>query len=211
MIPKISSHELNNVFKEASDKLNTIKDDIDSTKSDIQKKLKIIEYESEYIEYELEKISKSSSTSSDDSSIFVMPNLTLSTLCNYYGCTIMPSFKTTPVNLFNIITSTGEAFYRDVVNVTINNTTNDDYKGILKHDSISGKELLFEEMSSSSTIITMILDTTKAIGSSLFNMIEFDAFLNGSYTIEYIRIYTQANNTNYVEYTNYNLSDLLDE
>ena len=37
--------------------------------------------------------------------------------------------------------------------------------------------------------ISITLDKTKTLGNSLFNMIEFDMFLNGSYTIEYKTLY----------------------
>lgn len=207
MIPKITSHEFNKIFNDANTKLEDMKSDINFIKKDMEKKLKILRYDFEFNQYTLMNLSniKTLSDRNTETNIFSTIYEPLSTSYDKYGCTITPKFKNTPVNLFNIISSsTGEAFYRDVIEVTVNNNKRDDCIDILKHDTILDKELFFEELNSDDKefVLSFTIDTTKVLGTTLFNMIELDMFLNGSYTIDYIRIY-ESNYINYKEYTGY--------
>lgn len=217
MIPKMTSHELNNILNEANSKLSEVITDVKHIKSDMSKKLKILRYESEYIEHkmaDLKRVHKETSKPSvpgQNTKTFVLPNQSLSNSYEQYGCTITPKFKNVPVNIFNILTTaTGEAFYRDIAEVAINGIVKEEYKNILKHDSLKDKDLFFEEIDGDnpSMNICITLDKTKTLGNSLFNMIEFDMFLNGSYTIEYIKLFTEdiINNdetsSKYDEFTN---------
>ena len=217
MIPKMTSHELNNILIEANSKLSGVITDIKYIKNDMSKKLKILRYESEYIEHQMESLKKTHketskpSVAGQNTKVFVLPNPSLTKSYEQYGCTITPKFKNIPVNVFNIMTTaTNEAFYRDIAEVAINNVVKEEYKNILKHDSLSDKDLFFEEIDGDapSMNISITLDKTKTLGNSLFNMIEFDMFLNGSYTIEYIRLFTEdiINNEDisnkYDEFTN---------
>lgn len=200
MIPKMTSHELNNILNNTNAKLDGVITDVKNIKNDISKKLKILRYESEYIETQMSEIrlihneSSKPGSQGSDMRIFATPDKKLSSAYEQYGCTITPKFKNMPVNVFNILaTATGEAFYRDIAEVAVNNVVRNEYKSILKHDSLSDKELFFEEIDGEnpSMDISITLDKTKTLGNSLFNMIEIDTFLNGSYLIEYIRIYTE--------------------
>lgn len=211
MIPQMTSHDFNNILTNANQKLENVLEEVDSIKSDISKKLKIIRYESEYIEDQMQQLTIAHKNSSDVcvngelKSNFVTFDSLLSDGFMQYGCTSTPKFKNQPLNVFNILaTATGDAFYRDIVEVSINDVVKEEYKNILKHDSIQDKALFFEEMSSKdpSIKLTMTLDKSKTIGSSSFNVIEFDPFLNGAYTIDYIRIYPQ-NNVEFEEFTQY--------
>jgi hypothetical protein len=217
MIPRMTSHELNNILIEANSKLSGVITDIKYLKNDMSKKLKILRYESEYMEYQmadLKRIHKETSKPSvpgQNNKVFVLPDQSLSNSYEQYGCTITPKFKSVPVNVFNIMTTaTSEAFYRDIAEVSINNVVKEEYKNILKHDSLKEKELFFEEIDGDNPAmnISIVLDKTKVLGNSLFNMIELDMFLNGSYTIEYIRLFTEdvVNNdeitSKYDEFTN---------
>lgn len=210
MIPKMTSHELNNILDNANSTLSDINSDVKNIKSDITKKMKIMRYEFEYISYEINNIKNifnNSGGGSVDGEVinkFVLPDNSLSDSFEQYGCTSTPKFKSMPTNVFNIISpSTGEAFYRDIAEVAINDVVKDEYKGILMHDNLQDKELFFDEITSDKPElkISIILDSTKTLGNTYFNMIEFDTFLNGSFDIDYIRIYTDT--AVYDEYTSY--------
>lgn len=210
MIPKMTSHELNNILDNANTTLNNINSDIKNIKNNISKKMKIMRYEYEYLSSEIinmENIKNNSHIGTIEGSIidkFVLPDNLLSNSFEKYGCTSTPKFKNAPSNVFNIIVpATGEAFYRDIAEVAINNIVKDDYKSILMHDNISYKDLFFDEISSDNPElkISITLDSTKTLGNTYFNMIELDTFLNGSFDINYIKIYTDTDV--YDEYNSY--------
>ena len=208
MIQMMTSHEFNEILNTANNKLDNVINDIKTIKKDISKKLKIMRYESEFIEHQMSELSTihketiKPSESGDIMKIFTLLSPELSDKYEQYGSTASPRFKSAPVNIFNIMaTATGEAFYRDIAEVSINGVVKEEYKGILKHDNAPDKEFFFEEINGDNPEIIMqiSLDTTKTLGSSSFNVIEFDPFLNGSYTIKYIKIYSKGD-----KYTEYN-------
>ena len=56
MIPKITSHELNNILINANEKLDNLVLSIKDCKEDIAQKLKIMRYEAAYIEDKIKEI-----------------------------------------------------------------------------------------------------------------------------------------------------------
>ena len=211
MIPKMTSHELNNILLTANEKVESVIDEVKTIKKDIVKKLQIARCETEYIEQQMEEIKlihKETNTNPElagITKIFTMPSSEPSDTYERYGCTFIPKFKSSPVNVFNIMaTATGEAFFRDMAEVSINGTAREEYKDILKHDSLKDKELFFESIEGDNPeiILSVNLDRTKVFGTCNFNMIEFDPFLSGAYDIEYIRIYSQEGDK-YEEYTGF--------
>lgn len=211
MIPKMTSHELNNILLSANKKVESVIEEVKTIKKDIVKKLQIARCETEYIEHQMEELKTIHSETNKPSDLtgvtklFTMPDGEPSNTYEKYGCTFTPKFKAAPVNVFNIMaTATGEAFFRDMAEVSINGTIREEYKDILKHDSLTNKELFFESIDGDNpeAIISIKLDNTKTFGPCNFNMIEFDPFLSGSYDIEYIRIYAQEKE-NYDEYTGF--------
>lgn len=211
MIQKMTSHELNGILENANNKLEQVITDVKTIKSNINKRLKIMNCEAGYIEQQMEHLATvhkemlNPAEPGEFRQVFTLFDADLSAKFEKYGCTITPALKTTPTNVFNILaTATGEAFFRDIAEVAINGVVKDEYKDILKHDAINNKEIFFEELTDKDPAlnISITLDKTKTIGTSLFNMIEFDPFLNGAYTIEYIRIYPQ-NMEEYEEYANF--------
>ena len=180
MIPKMTSHELNNILNNANDKLTDLINDVDYMKKDISKKLKIMKYESDFMGQQMADLKtmrrNTRSDNNEDIKIFVLPDDNLSSDYSKFGCTITPKFKNIPSNLFNILTTaTNEAFFRDIAEVAINGIVKEEYKNILKHDSLNDKELFFEELPGNNQVmdIKITLDKTKTLGSSMFNMIEF--------------------------------------
>lgn len=211
MIPEMTSHELNKILVNANDKLSYILNEVNVIKNDIFKKMAIMRYESEYNQYELVKLLNNSYNTSGATSGDIINKFTLFTpefgnTFEVYGSTATPSFIMNPFNVFNILaTATGEAFYRDIAEVAINGIIKDEYKDILKHDNIIDKSIYFVEVTDEVPTINLSIkiDTTKTLGNSMFNVIEFDPFFSGSYTINSIKIYSQENNDTYEEYTGY--------
>lgn len=209
MIPKITSHEFNDILNSANNKLNNMIEDINFIKTNISKKIKILNYESQYMSKKIKDIENTkintiiSESPGQNDSIFAYPMQEVGDFENF-GYTFCSSFKKNPINTFNILTTkTGEAFFRDIADVYINGINKDEYKNILKYDNISDKDFYFEDnFEQYKTIdITIILDKTKTIGNALFNSIELDTFLSGSYDIDYIKIYEDnSEDSKYDEY-----------
>lgn len=205
MIEKMTSNELNNILTNANNKLETLTSTIQSMKENMIQKLKILKYESEYIELNLNSIKNDEGINYSNDKIILFDE-NFSEGLNKFGCTTLAKFKNIPLNVFNIRSiETDESFYRDIADISINDVTKDEYKGILMHDNISNKKIFFDEYNENNNEvkITIKTDYTKTIGKTTFNIIEIDSFLNGSYDIKTIKIYNSQNNDFYDEITDF--------
>lgn len=204
MIEKMTSHELNNIFNNANDKLNNIIDTIKLIKNNTNKKIKILRYEAEYMENALTTLRIKSTSSSKNLTVF--DNTLAITNHSKYGCTVLPRFKKIS-NALNVVTvDTTEAFYRDIADVSVNDVTKEEYKTIFMHDNNKDKDVFFEEISedNSEFKVSISIDKTKTIGKTTFNMIELDTFFSGSFDIKSIKIYTSDNREYFDEFTEFN-------
>jgi hypothetical protein len=188
MIPKTSSQELNDILTNANEKIAEVNSKIDTIKSDLHEKLMIMKYETDYVNDCLYKLRAGTYTKDGTmkSLISVFNNK-----YDSYGSVVHASFIKEPVNVFNLkVTGTGEVFFRDDMKVTVNGQTDDKYKSILKHESLT-RDIFFEELTSPDVNITIeTLEANKMLGPTRFNMIEIDSFLNGSYDITEMNIYS---------------------
>lgn len=186
-IPKLSSQELINIMKNAQQKITDIDTKVDTMKSDISKKLQIMRYETEYVNSMMTRLQAGQYTQSADMSI--LTNVDTGKF-DTYGAVVHSQFITEPTNVFNLkVAGTGEVFFRTDVKVSVNGVQQDKYADVLKHDSLS-KEIFFDEYTSNQVTISIALDdTSKLLGPTKFNTIEFDSFLNGSYDIQKLLIY----------------------
>lgn len=198
MIEKMNSSQFNDILKNANEKLNNMTDNIKDIKLDMAVKLKIMKYEIEYLEYILKQYSSSSAINQENLSLF--DRKYNSTNNESYGITFTPVPSKNKNNVFNVITlDDGAAYFRDIMNVTINEVKDDKFKDIFKHDSISDKTIYFNEFYTNTVEMTVEIDPLKSIGVSNFNMIEIDSYLNGSFDIESIKIYV-VNKSDKIEY-----------
>lgn len=188
MIPKMNSQELNNILTNANEKIAEVNSKIDTIKSDLHTKLMIMRYETDYVNDCLYKLKSGSYTK--DGTMKSLISI-FSNKYESYGSVVHASFIKEPINVFNLkVTGTGEVFFRDDMKITVNGQTNDKYKSILKHESLP-RDIYFEEfINPDVTIIIETLEASKMLGSTRFNMIEMDSFLNGSYDITELNIYS---------------------
>lgn len=206
-IPKMSSQEFNNILKNATDKIQTISEEMTAIKNDVQKKLTVIAYEQEYLGYMNEELSFAAER--DDNFIF-LNNGKFKGLYEGYSNVVHCAYKNTPINIFNLRVSGGtQDYFRDEIKVRINDIEDDYFKNILKADTITDKEIFFEEYEASyaintredGTIVNEVNDVTtieierdeaSAIGTSKFNVIEIDPYLYRSFDIESIEVYSDG-------------------
>lgn len=204
-IKKMSSQEYNDIFKNATEKIESISNDMKAVKNDVYRKVNIIQHEQEYLGYLFEK----GMNVPDQEETFVFLNkYKYKGLYSSYSNVCHAYFKQDPINIFNLKVVNGkESYFRDEVKVNINGIEDDYFKNILKADDVKDKEIYFEEFEFKSAIkqnedgtsikevdnhstITIEVDKTKAIGTSKFNIIEIDPYLYKSFDIDAIEIYT---------------------
>lgn len=204
MIKKMSSQDFNDILENTKNKVITINNDIYKMKNDMENKIKVIKYNMEYLNSCLSQVN--SSEKKDGSFIFLNNNY--KGLYETYGDYVHAAYKTEPINLFNIIPiNTNKIYYTDEAFVSINEIQNDQFKNILKADSIENKDIFFEEYISKEEIktdentnasylakdnkinITITINKEKTYGISKFNIIEIDPYLMRSFDIETINIY----------------------
>ena len=201
MIPKMTSHDFNNILNNAAEKIENINMNIDTIKTSMQSKLKIIRYECEYLEQEFLTIDEEVKLAKNNLSLF---NKSFDNYCQFYGLTATPKFKDNCFNILNLITKEdGNAYYRDIINVSINGIEKDEYKNIFKHETIDNKEIYFDEFDVDKVTVSAVIDPTKTLANSMFNVIELDSFFNGSFDIESIKIYTDIEGSKYDEIANF--------
>ena len=178
MIPKITSHEFNNILDDANKKIEDINISIDNIKTSMYSKLKIVRYECEYIEQQMQYLESSNQSLKNSLDLF---NKSYDNNCSFYGLTATPKFKSNYFNILNLITKAdGKAYFRDIVNVTINGVEEENFKDIFKHETIENKNIYFNEFNTDTVTLSVEVDPTKVIVNSLFNVIELDSFFNGS-------------------------------
>jgi hypothetical protein len=208
-IQKMNSQDFNNIMTETQNKILEMNNNIDSIKSDMQTKLLVMNYEVDYLNSSLNKLSNSSVQ--DSSYILLDGNKhgLYSTYCN----NVLPYLRKDPVNVFNVKPINSEDIYfKDEAIVTINGIQLDDYKNIIKEDTVKSKKIYFEEfvfdsfvkqddsktsyIDNNNTItISVSIDQQKAYGINKFNMIEIDPFLMGSFDIKTINVYDSNGTT----------------
>ena len=212
MIKKMSSHDFNNILKDANNKIEDISTSISDIKNNIDKKLSIITHENEYLNHCIDsmlfKQQESIENSGNDiNSVFVLLGDNHKGLYESYSNVVHAFFKKEPLNIFNLKSVTNpKPYFRDEVLVSINGVTTDYYKNILMADNYSNKEIFFEEYSSKGEIVknslgessvekndtitlSIEVDKKKVIGVSKFNMIEIDPYLYKSFDIEKIEVF----------------------
>lgn len=108
---------------------------------------------------------------------------------NLFGSSIHQAFVKEPTNVFNFGTTTGQIFKNNAT-VRINEKLDDSYKYMLMHDTIPGKNIMFEEFDKSEITLQVEVNPDDLLGATDFNIIEMLPYLPGSYDITSIRVYT---------------------
>lgn len=188
MVNKLNSQELNEQFLNAQSKIDQYGENVQKIKTDIEKKLNILLSEIEYDKYLNEKIKENIKEENDFYSYNFIDSINKDEDNEVYGSTIHPKFiKYT--NVFNLSTiTTEEIYFRNDPVVYVNGETKEEYKDILKHDSMQ-KTLFFNKYDNDTVKIKIVMpEISKSLGSTIFNTIEIDSYLNGSYDLQSINI-----------------------
>lgn len=208
-IKKMSSQDFNDILSNTQDKILTMNSNISEIKNDMQTKLKIIEHEITYLSKSIDQLN--SSTIQDG--VYILLDNNHEGLYNTYCNNVHKYFKKTPVNMLNLKpVNSDEIYFKDEMKVAINGVENDFYKNILKEDTVSSKEIFFEEYEVNKSIKTNSLNESyvlqdnkitinissnnqKSYGINKFNVIEIDPYLMKSFDIEAINIYDSNETT----------------
>lgn len=208
MLTKLDSSELNDIFISAYDRVDKKISEYYEILDEITKKNKIITYENDYMKRTLDAYNQTEDLGNYKN---LLLRDALNTQFEKYGCTIHPKFTNTPTNVFNLKTASSDQYYfRNDADVSINDNDfdnyNEDYKDILKHDSLNKKIFFKEFYNNEITIKISLPDQSRQLGPTTFNCIEFDSFLNGSYDITSIIVGNALDETypvNLIDGSNY--------
>jgi hypothetical protein len=191
MIPKMNSKELSEILGASQESIARIEADMNVVKHDLSRKMAVIKNEQEYSMQELLNISEllNGTTSKDLKNRIVYARQSgLGGSYDIYGSTVHPKFVRDPNNVFNFITAMGPVF-KNNANVRINGTANEKYRAVLMHDSIAGKSVAFDEYDTADIKLEVEVNVGDLLGDTMFNMIEIEPYLPGSFTINSIDVY----------------------
>ena len=185
MIERANSHELNQIFNEAQDKIKRVEKDVDTIKNDLATRLDILKYETEYLNY---RATQFLNETPEDYTVCLFEKGV--GYFDKYGTDVYAKMTKAPINVFNIQMSGLNSYYfREDMKVTINNKILDSYLDIFKHDTIS-ETLFFEKFESPFVTLTLeVSDLSNILYPTRFNVIEIDSFLQGSFHLQKLRIY----------------------
>ena len=193
---KINSLELMNKFKKAVDDIKDIKTKLEKYKKATDTKLNILNIYNNYTESLMNNISISESNKIKDRYVF---NYDKSQIVdgNYdsYGQVVHSSFVKMPSNLFNFITEAGPIF-KDNAKVEFYTDEDDvdckyEYNNILKYENDISKENVFKVFKNDTVTMAIQVNLGNLVSNSKFNMIEICPYLQGSFDITGIRIFTE--------------------
>lgn len=188
MIPQLSSKELNEILSTAQEQITEVDQKMQVAQADMEKKMNIIRYETDYTSQQFAKLAAGLFT--PDSGMMSLVNVQNGNF-ERYGIVAHGAMTKDMTNVFNLkISGSGEIFFRNDIKASVNGVYSNTYQDMLKHESLD-REIFFEEFSSPE--IKLVIETeeaSKMLGPTKFNIIEIDSFLNGSYDIQSMKIYT---------------------
>lgn len=187
MIYKDSTIDFYKILNEASTTLTETQDAVVLLKDDLSEKINLIQIKLEYEHY-LNQLNNSNVYKSYTYSKLLCQDHELTGEFERYGSCIHPATITEPENIFNIITHNQIAFFREDVLVKINGIHEKYNNNILKHDLISDKQIFNRTYDNKLVTLEISIDNSNPLGKTLFNTIEFDPFLEGSFSIKQLKI-----------------------
>lgn len=192
MIKKMNSNEMNQILDNAINEIDTIKTNIEDVDNNINVKFSVLKNEQEFSLSQIYAIKEllTNTGVTDYSDKIIFSNQQIYGNYDKYGCCVHPKLSSIPVNMFNFITADGP-FYKNNAVIKINNSINMNAIECLKYDTISDKEIFFNEYDSSDLTFNIQIDTGKLVGETKCNMIEIAPFISGSFEITDIAILTK--------------------
>lgn len=192
MIPKMSSQELNKIFKDAQVNNVLFEKKLEAIKDDMGKKINIIKYENAFINKKLDVID--TGLIANDS--LVSFNKNSYGIFNEYGYMIHPKFKKTPIDLMNLKLPEGGNYFKEGIITKVNGVEMPSYTNILMADNHITKGITFDEYNTENISLEFSLSNELLLGVMRFNTIEIDPYIYGAYDLLSIDIYTLDSTNN---------------
>ena len=185
---KMSSQDLNKEFAEKKSKIDEIQISINEYKNEINKKLMIINYSLEVANNRQSMLG--AGLNADKTLIAFDNNVFHNGMFEQYCYEIHPKFKSTPIDIFNLNLSNGGSMFKQSLKCTVNGIDNEAWINVLQAENVPTKTIVFDEYYTDEVEVAYTLDNTSTWGTSRFNMIEIDPYINGIWTITSIDCYT---------------------
>ncbi len=185
---KMSSQDLNKEFASKKEKIDEIQIAINEYKNDINKKLMIVNYSLEVANNKMTMLG--AGINADKTLIAFDNNVFNNGMHEQYCYEIHPKFKTTPIDIFNLNLSNGGSMFKQAITCTVNGIANEEWINVLQAENVPTKKIIFDEYFTDTVEVAYTIDPTASWGTSRFNLIEIDPYINGIYTIESIDCYS---------------------
>lgn len=191
MIKKVNNIELNDILFKAIGDIKDLKAKDAAIENNMVNRLAIVKNEDEFAASEILAIKEllNEAAANDAWKRIVFAKTDLTGTYEKYGDCVHPKIIGAVGNCFNFITASGAVFKNNMI-VSVNGVTDEGYKSFLKHDSITGKGMFFQEYDNADLTISLSVNGTEKLGETIFNMIEILPFMPGSFDITEARIYT---------------------
>lgn len=202
MTKKMNSQAMMDMIDDTLDTVQEIKDDMNEIKEQMETKLAILNTYYDTANKTLAAITANikEAKRQEDTVVFGLDYNTSKIVdgsYSIYGQTIHPAFVKLPEQIFNFVTGTSQALFKDNVDVSfIVGDTEDfqyEYCNILKDESDTSKIDVFKSFDlSNDKQLTLAIEIHPAnlVGNAKCNMIEINPYLPGTFDITGIRIYT---------------------
>ena len=178
------------IIENSQERIDQLNEDVSTIRSEMNRRLAVVSNQLEYSMDCIERATQAKRATKDSNSACVL-------LCDNavggtyekFGVCLMPPAVSTPVNVFNLQTSTGP-IYKNNAQIFINGAVQPGYSDILMHDAISGKHAVFEEFDDSDITLEVRVNPNDLLGATSFNCIELLPFLPGSFNVTKMELYT---------------------
>lgn len=189
MIKKPSTSAVMAQFKEDVEKIETLRTSVNKMQSELEDKINILDIQYEYALSSLLNLS-GSTTKLEDKILF--NEVEKRGRFDSFGMSVHPKLAKAPRNLFNIQTTKGYLF-KNNMKVSVNGVYDDDFKEMLKEESISSKKAVIKEYAEDTIKLTIEMNTKASLGSLACNVLELAPYLPGSFNIAAINVYSKDN------------------
>lgn len=195
-VHQVTSKQLMEVLGSAQSRLESLVNNNDTLVRNLNKRLTVIrniqEYEQQQMEQLLLLLDSNQQIQQYQKIVFVRSNI-VQGIYDKFGSTIYPQLLKEPTQVFNFKTAAGYVFKN---NATVTITTNDtsrtlsEYASILAEDTVTGKDIFFEEYDTNTIQISVRVNPGELLGSTAFNLLEIVPYIPGSFDITSLEIFS---------------------
>ena len=205
-VKKMSSKQLMDVLDRAEGSIDNLRSDINEMKQEIDRRLNIFVNAMEYSSASIGKIEERLILKDNErnSAVILSDAEIVDGKYSKYGFSILPKTSSNTINIFNLFSATGPV-YKNNANISVGDQTLVDFNGLLMHDAIKSKTAAFKEFTEQDITLKISVNPEDILGSTECNAIELLPYIQGSFDIKAIRIFTMQDYRNKIDVPTINM------